>query len=188
MSFKQETTRLTIITGGSVELSERATERRRRGRIDRQAAPATSGVVRDASIYLINLDYSADRLAAFQKRNAHLRDVIQFPASDGRLLDRDELVKRGSDLARIASTLPVRWGALSRIYAYRRKQLTRTGSLRSSKTTQLQPIEFKRRQPNSCRRCPKIGISFNGDTFSIRFSSGWISDSQMPTCASTISA
>lgn len=56
---------------------------------------ATSDAVSDLAIHLINLDSSNDRLAAFQKRNAHLRDVIRFPAFDGRLLDRDELVKQG---------------------------------------------------------------------------------------------
>ena len=46
-------------------------------------------------IYLINLDRSTDRLAEFRKRNAHLRDVVRFPAVDGQKLDREALVAEG---------------------------------------------------------------------------------------------
>ena len=60
----------------------------------RQTA-ATSGVVGDLPIYLINLDRSTERLAKFKKCNSHLRDVIRFPAIDGRLLDKEKLIKEG---------------------------------------------------------------------------------------------
>ena len=56
---------------------------------------ATSDAVDDLSIHLINLDSSTDRLATFQKRNAHLGNVIRFPAIDGRLLDKEKLIKEG---------------------------------------------------------------------------------------------
>ena len=49
----------------------------------------------DLPIQLINLDRSTGRLATFQKRNVHLRDVIRFPAVDGRLLDKEKLVREG---------------------------------------------------------------------------------------------
>ena len=49
----------------------------------------------DLAIHLINLDRSTDRLAEFQKRNAHLRDVTRFPAVDGRLLDKEKLITEG---------------------------------------------------------------------------------------------
>jgi GR25 family glycosyltransferase involved in LPS biosynthesis/glycosyltransferase involved in cell wall biosynthesis len=65
-----------------------------------EAAPAAKSATPTAAanimpIHLINLDSSADRLALFQKRNGHLGDVIRFPAIDGRLLDREKLVKEG---------------------------------------------------------------------------------------------
>ena len=46
-------------------------------------------------IHLINLDRSPERLAEFNARNGHLRDVIRFSAVDGNDLDRAELVARG---------------------------------------------------------------------------------------------
>ena len=46
-------------------------------------------------IHLINLDRSTERLAKFQRRNAHLHDVVRFSAVDGRLLDREKLIKEG---------------------------------------------------------------------------------------------
>jgi GR25 family glycosyltransferase involved in LPS biosynthesis len=52
--------------------------------------PISKSVVQ---IRLINLDRSTDRLAEFQKRNAHLRDVVRFTAIDGQLLDREKLIK-----------------------------------------------------------------------------------------------
>ena len=60
------------------------------------AKSATSeGLAIMMPIYLINLESSADRLATFQKSNAHLGDVVRFPAIDGRLLDKEKLVKDG---------------------------------------------------------------------------------------------
>ena len=58
-------------------------------------AAAAPSAVPDFPIHLINLDRSTERLALFQKRNAHLRNVIRFPAVDGRLLDRDDLLREG---------------------------------------------------------------------------------------------
>ena len=59
----------------------------------KSATPA--GAASIMPIHLINLDSSADRLATFQKRNAHLGDVVRFSAIDGRLLDRERLIKDG---------------------------------------------------------------------------------------------
>jgi len=56
------------------------------------AAPAIDA---GAPIHLINLDRSPDRLAEFRKRNAHLFEVIRFPAIDGRMLDKEKLIKEG---------------------------------------------------------------------------------------------
>jgi glycosyl transferase, family 25 len=47
-------------------------------------------------IHVINLDRSPDRLAEFQRRNAHLSDVVRFSAIDARTLDREQLVRDGS--------------------------------------------------------------------------------------------
>ena len=47
-------------------------------------------------IHVINLDRSPDRLADFQRRNAHLVDVVRFPAIDARRLDREQLIRDGS--------------------------------------------------------------------------------------------
>jgi len=47
-------------------------------------------------MYVINLDRSPDRLANFHRRNAHLLDVVRFPAIDARTLDRKQLIKDGS--------------------------------------------------------------------------------------------
>jgi GR25 family glycosyltransferase involved in LPS biosynthesis len=46
-------------------------------------------------IHLINLDRSIDRLATFKDRNAHLKNILRFPAVNGALVNRDELVKSG---------------------------------------------------------------------------------------------
>ena len=51
--------------------------------------------VGDLPIYLLNLDRSTDRLVEFQKHNAHLRNVIRIPAVDGRLLEKEQLIKEG---------------------------------------------------------------------------------------------
>jgi GR25 family glycosyltransferase involved in LPS biosynthesis/tetratricopeptide (TPR) repeat protein len=54
--------------------------------------PSTTGAL---PIYLINLDRSTDRLAEFRRRNAHLRNVVRFPAVDGQTLDREKLIEDG---------------------------------------------------------------------------------------------
>ena len=46
-------------------------------------------------IHLINLDRSADRLRDFNAVNAHLGQVVRFPAVDGKTLDVPNLVQRG---------------------------------------------------------------------------------------------
>jgi GR25 family glycosyltransferase involved in LPS biosynthesis len=61
----------------------------------RQASAVTPSPATDFPIHLINLDRSTDRLAAFQKYNSHLRNVIRASAVDARQLDRDELIKEG---------------------------------------------------------------------------------------------
>jgi len=75
-------------------------ERAREFLRDAGDAPVFSGKPRSPTdalpIYLINLDRSADRLAEFQKRNAHLRDVVRFPGVDGQKLDRETLVTEGA--------------------------------------------------------------------------------------------
>ena len=47
-------------------------------------------------IVLINLERSADRLAAFRKRNAFLSGFERFQAVDGRLVDRQRLIAEGA--------------------------------------------------------------------------------------------
>ncbi len=47
------------------------------------------------TIYVINLDRSTDRLAQFQRVNRHLTDVVRFPAIDGALVNRRELIEDG---------------------------------------------------------------------------------------------
>ena len=56
---------------------------------------ATRGVAGVMPIHLINLDRSTDRLAQFQERNAHLGDVIRFPAVNGRLVNKEALIDEG---------------------------------------------------------------------------------------------
>jgi GR25 family glycosyltransferase involved in LPS biosynthesis/glycosyltransferase involved in cell wall biosynthesis len=56
------------------------------------AAPAIGA---SAPIHLINLDRSTGRLEEFRRRNAHLLDVIRFPAIDGRALDTEKLIEEG---------------------------------------------------------------------------------------------
>jgi hypothetical protein len=46
-------------------------------------------------VHLINLDRHADRLREFASVNAHLPEVIRFPAIDGRSLDLSALVRGG---------------------------------------------------------------------------------------------
>jgi glycosyl transferase, family 25 len=46
--------------------------------------------------HLINLDRSTERLSRFQAINAHLPDVIRFPAVDGRKLDTESLIANGT--------------------------------------------------------------------------------------------
>jgi glycosyl transferase, family 25 len=45
------------------------------------------------TIYLINLDRTPGRLAAFQRRNAHMCDVERYPAIDGQTIDTEKLIK-----------------------------------------------------------------------------------------------
>jgi GR25 family glycosyltransferase involved in LPS biosynthesis/glycosyltransferase involved in cell wall biosynthesis len=59
-------------------------------------------------IHLINLDRSAGRLAEFKRRNHHLCRLVRFPGVDGRLLDKQKLIKDGV----IASDLDYSIGAL----------------------------------------------------------------------------
>ena len=59
-------------------------------------------------IHVINLDRSPDRLADFQRRNAHLLDVVRFPAIDARTLDREQLIRDGS----LARDCPYKGGFL----------------------------------------------------------------------------
>jgi glycosyl transferase family 25 len=46
-------------------------------------------------IHVINLDRGADRLEAFRRLNAHLRDVVRFPAVDGMRLDLLGMTRHG---------------------------------------------------------------------------------------------
>jgi FkbM family methyltransferase len=63
------------------------------------AAPASVPYLSDASntlpIHVINLDRTPARLAEFNRRNAHLRDVKRFRAIDGQTLDREKLIRDG---------------------------------------------------------------------------------------------
>jgi len=47
-------------------------------------------------IHVISLDRTPNRLEHFQRRNAHLTDVVRFPAIDWRTLDRNQLITDGS--------------------------------------------------------------------------------------------
>jgi glycosyl transferase, family 25 len=60
---------------------------------------------RPMPIYVINLDRSQDRLAAFLARNAHLADVTRARAVDGALLDRADLIARGIMAADVTYSL-----------------------------------------------------------------------------------
>jgi FkbM family methyltransferase len=46
-------------------------------------------------VHLINLDRTPERLAAFQRANAHLRSVERIAAVDGQRLDLNELARQG---------------------------------------------------------------------------------------------
>ena len=52
-----------------------------------------SPVLSDA--FVINLDRTPQRLDHFRKINPHLSDVARFPATDGRALKHDELIRQG---------------------------------------------------------------------------------------------
>ena len=56
---------------------------------------AASRTISPVRIYLLNLDRSPERLAAFQKRNPYLRNFIRVAAVDGSLLDREKPVNEG---------------------------------------------------------------------------------------------
>jgi glycosyl transferase, family 25 len=55
-------------------------------------------------IVVINRDRDATRLAAFRRRNGHLRSVTRFAAVDGDTLDSDRLVTDGIIAPAIAAT------------------------------------------------------------------------------------
>jgi GR25 family glycosyltransferase involved in LPS biosynthesis len=59
------------------------------------ASNAASQSAPNLPIHLINLDRSAERLAAFQKYNTYLHNVIRVSAVDGRQLDREQLIRDG---------------------------------------------------------------------------------------------
>lgn len=46
-------------------------------------------------VHVINLDRDKDRLAEFAATNAHLSDIIRFPAIDGQQVDIQEMARRG---------------------------------------------------------------------------------------------
>jgi GR25 family glycosyltransferase involved in LPS biosynthesis len=59
-------------------------------------------------IHVINLEGSPDRLVRFRETNPHVTKVVRFPAVDGSLIDREQLIKDGlilSDLAYGPGTL-----------------------------------------------------------------------------------
>lgn len=62
-------------------------------------------------IHLINLDRSAERLSRFQAVNAHLVNVIRFPAVDGRKQDIASLIADGT-IDRILATTHYTPGAI----------------------------------------------------------------------------
>ena len=61
-----------------------------------------------SSIYVINLDRSADRMRRFADRNCHLKNVVRAPAVDGSRLNRADLIASG----RFLDNLPYAQGTL----------------------------------------------------------------------------
>nr|WP_207801866.1 glycosyltransferase [Phenylobacterium hankyongense] len=60
-----------------------------------ECAKPTAGAKPGPEMHVINLDRSRDRWTSFMARNDHLARVQRFPAVEGALLDRDELVSSG---------------------------------------------------------------------------------------------
>ena len=87
--------------------------------IDKQPAQKLS-TTGGSPIYLVNLDRSADRLAEFQRRNAHLSNVVRFAAVDGKALDRKELIGAGVIAPDCGYTVGALGNAMSHITLWKR--------------------------------------------------------------------
>ncbi|MFO1061421.1 MAG: glycosyltransferase family 2 protein [Dongiaceae bacterium] len=84
-------------------------------------SPGEDGAGRPAELpkYVVNLDRSAARLAAFRERNAHLR-LTRFPAVDGRDVDRAALIADGTITADLDYTPGALGCALSHVALWRK--------------------------------------------------------------------
>jgi GR25 family glycosyltransferase involved in LPS biosynthesis len=69
--------------------------------------------------FVVNLDRSALRLSAFQRRNSHISDINRFSAVDGTAIDRAELVASGVILEDCPYSPGTLGCALSHIAAWR---------------------------------------------------------------------
>ena len=100
---------------------------------------------------------------------------FEFPAVDGRMLDKQKLIKEGL----IAPDCDYKTGAvgcaLSHVNLWK-KAADENRIITVFEDDAVATYRFQEKQPDSFRLCLKIGISSSGDTISIRFSSGWTWD------------
>jgi glycosyl transferase family 25 len=115
---------------------------------------ASSSVSSILPIHVINLDRTPDRLAAFYRRNAHLRDVERFRAIDGRTLDRDELIRDGvitADCIYTAGNL----GCATSHFALWRKVVEEGKAITVAEDDAIFSMNFTERSKEFLERLPK---------------------------------
>ncbi|MGC2331677.1 MAG: glycosyltransferase family 25 protein, partial [Candidatus Acidiferrales bacterium] len=75
--------------------AEKVRQLNARSRSVSTGAPSNNLQAALTQIHVINLERSSDRLAKFNRRNSHLANVLRYPAVDGALTDRQELIRNG---------------------------------------------------------------------------------------------
>ncbi|MDB5449377.1 MAG: hypothetical protein JWQ52_505 [Phenylobacterium sp.] len=90
-----------------------------KARLSECAKPAAAAA-QAPEIYVINLDRSRDRWTSFMSRNGHLARVQRFPAVEGALLDREDLINSGVMLPNCTYTAGSLGCALSHVALWRK--------------------------------------------------------------------
>lgn len=104
-------------------------------------------------VHLINLDRSSDRLMTFNRRNSHLKTVLRFPAIDGSLLDRQELIRNGIILEDCPYSSGTLGCALSHIELWR-KALTENCPITIFEDDVIAAFEFEEKMARILEKIP----------------------------------
>ena len=138
-------------------------------------------------IHVINLDRSADRFATFNCRNSHLASVLRFPAVDGALVDREELMRNGV----ISEDCPYSSGALGCALSHValwKKAANEELTLTIFEDDVVCSLHFAEETARLLSTLPEDWDLINGELTSINAFLGSISDFQKRSFTFTIAA